>query len=61
MGFWYQSCHKNHTLMEKKIIYVQCNGIWIKSQDYGSKMNEFESQIVRITAQWTRISTKFKY
>lgn len=45
----------------KKIIYVQCNGIWIKSQDYGLKMNEFESQIVRITAQWTQISTKFKY
>lgn len=44
----------------KKIItYVQCTGVWIESQDYGSKMNDFESQIVRITAQWTRISTKF--
>lgn len=62
MDFWYQSCYKNHTLMKKNIItHVQCTGTWTKSQNYGSKMNEFESQIVRITAQWTRISTKFKY
>lgn len=30
----------------KKIItYVQCTGVWIESQDYGSKMNDFNHRL----------------
>lgn len=30
---------------KKIIIYVQCTGVWIESQDYGSKMNDFNHRL----------------